>query len=655
MRRRRFIPRPTRTSCGNRRQPRFTGYTAPLSQRGDLDKIFALYLESLGGTALLVKLNPYFTLRSLDVRRMARLLVEQDNALIAYCRQQFRPCTRNLLHRFDVRHMRFQPADILPGFALALLLGHTDIAIHVRERLSPVTRQRLSAYDGGDSLELGLQSALADDLNERVLRDLSLFRNQWKAFRKLDLPVTAIALANSIYLEFLRDRYTAEQEPSLASLRQVEPAETPVADDLIRLNRLLLEAAFPYGERQPWGFRPSNIPTLNEVREALAGRRGDVKGEGEFNRLLDDPQLYTEERFPGLADDYPSLLQRYANQTVWLNRDLLESAFPSEIEPSHAPYRERLTGLIAVLRRGASTRQGIIDIVAANLGIVGDEPQAQAAKSLIQLEEFNPERSKFFAGPLSLYQEFEVENTNPDDATPEIWLKMRPGETRILCNIRFEDRVSHQSIQVGTRIQAGDSLTFKDGVVLLNGLVAKELPVGSIPTLKPGKSQWRFEADLIALDDGSTQPAGRIDQVNYGQSVWVNGAAVADVQVLSYRYTTGTFTVVIPWHIEGFTDKFEETGQHPRHQILALVNRVKAAGIQAGVAYRQVFREDHELLESLNLQIRGGLLTTDHASEDDLFISNIQHTLEDQDISDSLSLSGRFDLTRWDSLNTFSR
>lgn len=633
----------------------FQGYTAPPAKRGDLDKIFALYLEALGGTDLLVKVNPYFTVRSLDVRRLARLLVEENNPFIAYFRRQCRPETWDLLLRYDAKRMQFDAGDIQPGFALALLLGRTGIARHVRAKLAPATQLLLSAYDGGDSLNPRLQAALAADLNERLLPDPSLFRNNLDEFSHLPLPPPAMALSNSLYLDYLREHYRAGKNPLLASLQQVEPAAVPAGDDQIRLNRLLLEAAFPCSAQQPWGFRPRGVPMLDEVREALTGRHADPEQGGEFNRLLTDPALYTEERFPELVEDYPYLQKRYRNEPVWLNRMLLEAAFPTEIERSYAPYRERLLGLIAVLRRGASTLQGIIDIVAANLGIVGDDPQARAAKALIQVAEFDPDRTHFFEGPLSLYQEFEVNNSNPDEEKPEIWLKMLDdGETKTLCNVRFEDRATRQHILVATRIQPGDTLTIGNRSVLLNGVTPQAQPEGEVPTLKSGTTRWRFVADLVAVEDNRDQPAGRFDQDSFGESVWVNSEPVVNVQVLSYRYTPGTFTVVIPWHIPGFTDKFAETEQHPRHQILALVNRVKAAGIQASVAYQQVFREDHDPSGGLGLALSGALLADDYDTQDKLMASNTQQTREDQDIVDTFSLSGRFDLTGWDTLNSFS-
>ena len=120
------------------------------------------------------------------------------------------------------------------------------------------------------------------------------------------------------------------------------------------------------------------------------------------------------------------------------------------------------------------------------------------------------------------------------------------------------------------------------------------------------------------------------------------------------------FTVVIPWHIAGYTDKFEETADHPRNQILDLVNRVRAAGVRAYVAYKQSFAEDHTHTAGLGLKVSGEnvpgyLLAHTLDLSDNLRASNIDRSQENHDISDSLALNGRFDVTYFDSLNTFAR
>jgi hypothetical protein len=48
------------------------------------------------------------------------------------------------------------------------------------------------------------------------------------------------------------------------------------------------------------------------------------------------------------------------------------------------------------------------------------------------------------------------------------------------------------------------------------------------------------------------------------------------------------------------------------------------------------------------------LLSDIQEMSDRMTASNTQNTREDQDIGDSLSLTGRFDLTSFDSLNKFS-
>ena len=61
-------------------------------RRGDLDRIFSLYLEVLGGTSQLVKMSPVLTRRSLDPRRMARTLIEEEeHPLLPYLRERFAP------------------------------------------------------------------------------------------------------------------------------------------------------------------------------------------------------------------------------------------------------------------------------------------------------------------------------------------------------------------------------------------------------------------------------------------------------------------------------------------------------------------------------------------------------------------------------------
>lgn len=661
----------------------FQGYTAPPAKRGDLDKIFALYLGALGGTSSLVKISPLVTARSLNARRLADRLVQHD-PLVSWLKEKFArelssayasgdqdaqqaiaalitdlQIRRNLENagqdgwlivqdQFERLLERYRAAGALvtedaiaPGFALQLLLGQPPVAIYIRNRLSAPTRDLLGAYNGGDSMDPRLRAALAGDLNTIILRDPGLFRRNQSDFPLDRLPDQAAALVRSIYLDGLRAQYAKEENPArrqqlLDSLDSVEPAESPVGDDQVRLNRMLLATAFP------GYFAFPDIPGLNQVRTTLVQA---------FNRLLTVPDLFQPALFPDLVEDYPALQRRYANDPVWLNRSLLEAAFPNDLEKSYTPYRERLRGLIQVLRNGASTRQGILDIVAANLGIVGDDPQARSAKTQISIEEYNAERTSFFDGNVRLFQEFSVTNTNPEATTPEIWLTVLNVPFG-LANIRFVDVASGKTVRTSTAVKTGDNLVISGNSVLLNTVPAPQGPAGEIPQIHSGVSRWRFEADLVA--EGDIRPAARFDENAFDVSAFAPDSPVGRVTVLSYAYTPGVFTVVIPWHIPGFTDKFEETPDHPRNQILDLVNRVRAAGVRAHVDYKQRFTEDQDHTTRLGMSVAGNLLSEVQDTSDGLRASNTETTRENQDVSDALLLGTQFDKTYFDSLNTFA-
>lgn len=681
----------------------FQGYTAPPEKRGDLDKIFALYLEALGGTALLVKTSPRFTSRSVNVPLLAQRF-NPDDVLGAYLTRTFavalyslyqkgdpdaktdvfaivtdekardllnqkdpgawrviRDAVYDVVRRYSVQYALVTPEELTSDFVLQLLLAQDSTSEYIFGRLSPQTRNLLGAYTGSGTLDATLRIALARDLNTLVLRDPGLFQENQDEFLLAPtkepyatISDDAAALVRSIYRDELRVKYSAEPDVNLRQqlldlLDHAEPVSIPAGDDQVRLNRMLLEFAFD-GD-----FEEREIALASDVRDVLVRV---------LNRLLDDADLFTPGFFPEVADDFPTLQRQYGADMVGLNRLLLESVFPNEIETSYAPYRDRLLGLIQVLRQGASTRQGIIDIVAANLGIIGDDPQTQAAKALIEIEEFNPKRTSFFSGNLALYQTFQVNNTNPHDVTPEIWVTMLsapPGSVLAgLENIRFEDLGSAHTATVSVQIKPRDNLVIKQNEVTLNTLAVQQGQSVSVPTLPPGTSNWQFTADINA--EGATRPAGRFDDSNtpWDKADFTPDAAVINATVQSYVDTPGVFTVVIPWHIPGYTDKFEETPDHPRNQILELVNKVRAAGVKAYVAYKQSFAEEHVHQDQLNLVIKGDgasnyLLAERLDLADNLRASNTERSGEDHDMGDALSLDGRFDVTYFDSLNGFAR
>ncbi len=634
------------------------GFTAPSGLRGDLDKIFALYLEALGGTSQLIKLNPRFTERTVDTTRFVRLLVdaaEQDSrlrSLVAYLRQAWDADTWTLLEQYRVENAYIAPDEIQPGLARALLTGDSDITAYIRARLTPDVRGMLSDDGGEGALPEPLRQALAQALNETILRDPSLFRRHQAAFRALTLPTSAWALINSLYADVLARAYRSENhDPErlrllLDMLDRAEPAPSPFGDDLPRLNRMLLQAAYPYDAAQrPWGLRARSIPALVQVRAALVVA---------FNGLLQVSNLARPERFPGMEDTIAELREQVGGDVAWLNRRLLEAAFPLEIERYYVPYRERLCSLIDVLRRGASTRQGIVDIVAANLGIVGNDPAARAAKSRIEIEEFQPEPMTFYDGQVTFYQTFAVHNRNPQEEAPEVRVTLLSDTFggRELCNVRIEDTTSGRSVQFSGRIGRNDRLVFQGATVLRNGVRPEVNVIGAVPPLEPGTSTWRFTADIVR-DVDAVQPGGRFDYPAFGTTVFIDDAPVVRIEVDGYRYTPGVFTVTIPWHLPGFTDAFDETEDHPRHQILSLVNRVKAAGVEALVAYKQVFEETHDQTVQFAAKLDGAALQQTHETRDALEFDSGERRREQHDVADRLILTGYFDYTRFDHLNTF--
>ncbi len=629
------------------------GFTAPVATHGDLDKVLYLYLAALGGTSQLVQMNPRFTVRSFQARRLAQLLTEDPEPINHYLRTGLQPESLKLLQRYHVKNAAVLPVEIKPNFVLALALHKTPLAVYVYDLLtgpSAALKKMLSAYAGIDSLDTTLQTAVADGLNTYLLRDFGFYKKNAALLDMLALSDTTRQLLFSLNQELLRQKAAGltnpdEKQRLLDALDNAEPMPSPVGDDLLRQNRLLLEAGFaPY-------FRASDIPSLNTVRQTLAD---------ELNRLLTTTDMFDPARFvESVSEQYPYMAKRFKNDPLILNRWLLESAYPNEIEKSYAPYRERMRNLIRVLRRGAATRQGIVDIVAANLGIIGDDPAAKAARTRIIIDEFAPVYKDFFQGPLRFDAEFEVNNTNPVSVEPEIWLTMAglPAKTGIkgLANLIFEDTNSGGRVRFSDRIYPKDRLFLKGDTVLLNGIKPGVQMDGKVPRLLPGAGHWRFTADVVAADN-KIYPIGRFDHplALFDQSVWTLENPVIQVQIVSYKYTPGRFKVTVPWHIPGFTDKFEETEDHPRQQIAALVNKVKAAGILAQIAYVQDFREDHALGDRLHFAVRDGIFTQRHLLADKFSFESRQTDREDHNSSDRFILSGCLDYTSFDSQNTFA-
>jgi hypothetical protein len=643
------------------------GYTAPPAQRGDLDRILALYLEALGGTSSLVRVSPAFTPRSINVRRLASLLLEPDYPLRPYLGRRLPAATWEMLHRWDASGAAVQDGEVTAGLVMDLLLGRSPLARYLAGRLDPRARALLHAYAGG-AVDPALAHAVAAAFNARVLPDPQLYPRNAAAFDALAIPEGAARLRNGVHGAFLRARAAAAGTDEARRMAEVlewaEVVPTPPGDDLVRLNRQLLEAASA-DAAYPWAFAPRGIPaptTRGGAAETAERGLRDVLVD-DFNALLADPGLARPENLaPEAADDLPALRKRFAGRTEWLNRALLEQAFPRAIESGYAPYRDRLLQLIQVLRRGASTRRGIVDVVAANLGLVGDDPEARRARELIEVREYDPRQVTFFTGTVPFWGEVVIHNTNQLATSAEFRLTMRPAPYAELTNVRLTETATGASVQWPGRMRGGDRLTLSGSTVLLNGIAPSEALARPVPPLPPGSSTWRFDADVMVPGaPAAGRPVGRFsgEERDVGASAIFDRAVLApeepavELEVVSQEYHPGTFTVRIPWEIPGFTDRFD-AADHPRTQILGLVQRVKAAGVEANVAYWQGFAEDHAVHEALGLRIGGALLGQAHDVSDALRATSRQSGREDQDAEDALILSGVFDTTRFDTLNTFA-
>ena len=359
-----------------------------------------------------------------------------------------------------------------------------------------------------------------------------------------------------------------------------------------------------------------------------------------------------------------------------LAKDALMARLQIEADPD-VFYRERIKGLIQVLMRGASTREGIIDIVAANLGVVGDSPAAKAAKDLIRIEEYLPEILSTATYTLSVFEEFEVENPNVIPIKPEVRLRVKDDfyaplvKVRIL-NINTGESFGYDGSLVSLPLSSqsppeSDHLLFlNNDTALLNGAVVPF--TGQIPFVPPGKSQWRFEVevdldpgrfgdltedrshfDFALFDNDPLETYHRVPLQNLG---FPFDYPAIELEWIFQKLHPGSFRLIVPWDIPGYTERFAEFADDPRDKIKFIVDRVKAAGVLAIIAYEKRFFEDHATSTSLKLISER---TVAHEITEEFDISSIQKPEpEEQELSDELILSGVFDRTTFGSLNTFA-
>lgn len=396
-------------------------------------------------------------------------------------------------------------------------------------------------------------------------------------------------------------------------------------------------------------------------------------------------------------------------------------------------YRTRILGLIQVLKNGASTRAGIVDIVAANLGILPDLPFAQEAKAGIRITEFLPEITNSVSGlSVALFEDIAQVNASPVPAVPEFRLHFHDDLPAPLINPRIALPATQQAVQYIGTIKPGDDLYFlSDGGGLHNGVAFQ--PVGSL-ILPPGATNLRLEAkiglqvgsfnetffDFSQFDQPTIRSFGQFNLSAFNGALFAYTIPMANLEVRYLRLRPGSFTVLIPWDIPGFsvnivltrhtldrlaefgvpapaldqlsalldrefevvekfykaldqlndpgavlpyrhlilreclfTDKFARFNISPRGQIKTIVDRVKAAGVYAVIAFEKRFFEDQQLAEQLGLVLKHPPYDQE-MTEANFDISSTQTTSEQQEMSDFFSASGVFNYTGFDTLNTFA-
>lgn len=587
------------------------------NKKGDLDQIFALYLEALGGTSQLMQANYKFYPGAIkNISLFAKTIQEGKSAVSRYLRKE----NRDILKRFHISRTQFNPKAFKNPAALAIkiLIAENDLSKYLKSQLSPNTLQRLEEYDGSQTLledqsqGTSLYKLLETHLNKQLINP-SLYRKNRQYFDKLLLK---------------------EQVKQL--IRQ-----EPIGENLQRLNRMLLEAAYPEE------IALSNIPSEQEVEQTLINS---------LNNCLNQPELLNailKSGIPNLYQDKPLEIQ---------NRLLLTSAYPNYIETIYAPYRERLKGLIQILRRGAATKQGIIDIVAANLGIIGNDLAAQEAKKQIQFIEFipqltwvrpagTPKSTLTYTYPLALFQKFAVENPNRQIEDVEIRIQVLSNlPVKALVNPTIINLTTQYKVTFKGELQPGDVLLFRGQTAALNGQVYS-IPEAT-PKLPLDNSEWQFTAEI---KNSTAYPVGLYDQQTFNTAALAFAEAAINLEMRLYKLTPGVFEVKIPWDIPGFTDKFGEDDNHPRNQISGIVDRVKAAGVMAIITYEKAISEIHEHEDFLTI-VRSPF-HEEHLSEEINFdIGSYQLPYPqgiEHDISDNLVFSGVFDYTSFDTSNRF--
>jgi tetratricopeptide (TPR) repeat protein len=217
---------------------------------------------------------------------LCRLLLQDKESETNFLARAVEPLDRfftRLGQRIEKRRRTFSSwfaeSDFLdlPAFAARLRPGPPQDALskYLYQNLSPAARTLL----GGKADHAALRRALAQDLNrllERELRDRRRLAEKQEQLRETDA-------AGPLYQP---ERFKqVPLSPSLAGFIK----ENPQGDTRIRLNRLLLEAAYPKElARSPGGVYPDreiNTPPASEAQRCTQEYMADARRRRRLNQL----------------------------------------------------------------------------------------------------------------------------------------------------------------------------------------------------------------------------------------------------------------------------------------------------------------------------------------------------------------------------------
>lgn len=586
------------------------------SQKGDLDKILAFYLENLGGTSQLKQVDWHFVVQ--DIADLP--------ALLARLSQPREPLSRFLQSRLSAETLELIPTHEQAAGWVTVTRSSAETTLTLPKG------SRLLPQNGQVSFETTADVTLKYQVRETAV------------------PIRAATPGSRHEITARRSWQVQSGDPALAGLTI-------------------------YNER------PLQIQT-NTLLHLLVS---------DLNRLLIEP-LYNKELFPNLplSEELQTLVRqnpRTGRALAQLNYGLITAVYSRELIPSYASYRSRLRGVIGILKGGASTVEGIRSLIAINLGIVGDSPAAQAARQKIRLEEFQPqpiltEETGPTGEGLVLRQGFILQNPNPVEVVPDVTIRFHPMLPRPLLAPTLVNLTTGQKTTYTGTVRRRDVLVFRqNGEIWVNGRLVATTQMAELP---PGESRWRLEASA-GLAEGrfdqtffnttafeqekrDEQALARlgggdldIDQnrfdwplTRFDEAFFLDGElAIAKIEVVVNKLTPGSFAVRVPWDIPGFTDRFAEFSDHPRHQIRYIIEKVKAAGIYVGIAYEKTFTETHDVTEAL--QLFGKLYKAEEQPQQEAALTVYgRHTPEqDQggilhDMDEALTVSGVFDVTHFD-------